>query len=123
MKRWLVSISVMLLRRDLVDVGQETARSSWSLSGSIHRQVDLEIGHHLVEVVPDFGDDPLRQRDLMLRPRRRIVTFGSTAVTIVADTASQVDPVPERDVAPPPRGANAVQLKRLRERCVEARSR
>ena len=57
MKRWLVSISVMLFGRDQVDVGQEQLDRD-RLERLVHRQVDLRIGHDLAEVVADLLADP-----------------------------------------------------------------
>ena len=118
MKRWLVSISVMLLRGNLVDVGQQAFDGS-ILERLVHRQVDLGIGHDFVKVFADFSEHPSRQSDHR-EPTTEDRGLGIDGREHGARNRLQVDRNGSRTLGDTV--ADSCQLKRLLERCVETRS-
>ena len=110
----------MLFSRDLVDVGQE-ALDRAVRERLVHGQVDLGIGHHFVEVLADLRLMIQAGSAMVLRPRRRMVVLGLTAVTIVAATALRsIATGAGRWAATLPLGR---QLEGLSQRGIETRGR
>ena len=61
MKRWLVSIRVMLFCAILLMFGSRRSTAP-ILERLVHGQVDLGISHHFVEVFADLGRRSMRAR-------------------------------------------------------------